>query len=124
MPQALKDLPSNRVHEIEVMVTRGLDDQANTVHVMAKTLIDADSKFFSSDEIFGILCLDAEKRILLLLAQAAKKLVKVKVSIQRVPIFSAARMAPLATLEHITALECEDDEQLKNMLIQQLQLEV
>lgn len=122
--KALKDLPSNRTHEIEVMVTRGFDDQANTVHVMAKTLIDADSKLFSSGEIFRILCLDADKRILLLLAQAAKKLVKVKVSIQRVPIFSAARVDLLATLEHITVLECEDDEQLKNMLLQQLQLEI
>lgn len=120
----IRDLPSNRTHEIEVTITRGFDDQANTVHVIAKTLVDADPGIFTYGAIFRILCLDPEKRVLLLLAQALRKPVRVCVSVLRVPIFPRGPMDILATLEHITLLDCEDDDQLKDMLLHQLQLEI
>lgn len=119
---SIKDLPSDRIHELDVTVTLGFNDQSNSASVMARTLLDADQSIFSPGNSFRILCLDAEQRISLLLAQAARKPVRIRVSLPRVAIVASVRTDFLATLENVTMLECEDAEQLKGMLVKQLKL--
>ncbi len=117
---SIKDLPSDRIHELDVTVTLGFNDQSNSASVMVRTLLDADQSIFAPGNSFRILCLDAEQRISLLLAQAARKPVRIRISLPRVPIVASARTDFLATLENVTMLECEDADQLKGMLVKQL----
>jgi hypothetical protein len=119
---SIKDLPSDRIHELDVTVTLGFNDQSNSACVMVRTLLDADQSIFSPGITFRILCLDAEQRLSLLLAQAARKPVRIRVSLPRVAIVACVRTDFMATLENVTMLECEDAEQLKGMLVKQLKL--
>jgi hypothetical protein len=83
---AVKDLASNRSHEVDVSVVGGYDEQALTVRVQVVALVDADERLFAADVQLKVRVHTDEHRVQVLLAQAAKQALRIKVALPRIPI--------------------------------------
>lgn len=118
----LKDLPSEKLHVLEVMITSGFDEASRTTTVLTTNLVDAGQLLFRVNQAFKILCVDDEMRVSLLLAQAARKRMKVVVTAPRCPVSPPENHILSTTLEAVSILEFENLEALRDMITKQREL--
>ena len=121
--KVLKDLPSSKKH-ILIVVSCGFDEESKTATVIVRDLTDADFSFFEVGGFVKVLCVDDEMRLSLLLGQAARKTLRISVSVPRVPLISSAYSTLSATLEEVSILDFDDSDVLKSLLSDQLKLDI
>jgi len=120
----LKDLPSNKKHTLNVVITSGFDEESKTATVVIRDLIGADSSLFEIGGFIKVLCVDDEMRLSLLVGQAARKELRVTVSVPRVPLYSSAYSTLSTTLEEVAILDFDGSEVLRGLLSEQLKLDL
>lgn len=120
----LKDLPSDKKHTLNVVVTSGFDEESKTATVVIRDLVSADAALFEIGGFIKVLCVDDEMRLSLLVGQAARKKLRVTVSVPRVPLFPSAYSTLLTTLEEAFILDFDGSEALKGLLFEQLKLDL
>ena len=119
--ERLTDLPSGKNHVLEVVVKAGFDEESRVASVAVVSIVDADKSFFSVGDSIRILCIDEQMRLSILLAQAAKKTLRVVVSIPRCPITPTPYLTSATTLEEASILDLDNSDALK-LLAEQLKL--
>lgn len=103
----VKQVKSNRTHQIQGRVVGGYDEQTGTAVVEVTSLDDADPRLFSEGSRVKVQVVHEEHRMNLLLAQLAKVSIAVKLNIPRIPLtsFSSSRPDMFCDLVTIELLE-------------------
>ena len=123
---AVKEVPSEREHELRCRVSGGFDEQNGTVVLEVDSLNNADPRLFSIGSRITVKVVNEEHRISLLLAQLAKANVHVRLKIPRIPItVNMSSRPPLrCDLEHVEALDqTEPFEEIKASICRQFNLD-
>jgi hypothetical protein len=122
--KVLKDLPSDKKHTLDVVITSGFDEESKTATAVICDLIGADASLFEVSSFIKVLCVDDEMRLSLLVGQAARKRLRVTVSVPRVPLYPYANSTLSTTLEEVAILDFDGSEVLKGLLFEQLKLDL
>lgn len=119
----VKDVASQRQHQLDVLVVGGFDEQSSTVGLEVRALVDADNRLFSPDVRIKARVYEDAHRLQILLAQAAKQVIRITLSLPRVPIGCAAP-GKADIVGDLVRLEISEDAQGLQELLRQFNLDL